>query len=152
MALVGTSVGVAWVLCPSFHSGQTGQSRPAGSRGRLAGVLCGIRTSASLCFGLPFRGRTGVQNNGYHLLNYYYTNHSYKALQNVGRQDLLYVPIHLYGSEEDQGPFRESEKFRKKKLCHTNSLETQNSIQISLHPLAPGHIFSLVSFLAPLKL
>lgn len=41
---------------------------------------------------------------------------------------------------------------KKKKLCHTNSLETQNSIQISLHPLAPGHIFSLVSFLAPLKL
>jgi hypothetical protein len=37
-------------------------------------------------------------------------------------------------------------------MCHTNSLETQNGIQISLHPLAPGHIFSLVSLLAPLKL
>lgn len=47
---------------------------------------------------------------------------------------------------------KSSGKKKKKKLCHTNSLETQNSIQISLHPLAPGHIFSLVSFLAPLKL
>lgn len=82
---------------------------------------------------------------GYHLLNYYYTNHSYKALQNMGKQDLLCVPIRLYGWEEDQGPFKALEKFRKK-MCHTNSLETQNGIQISLHPLAPGHLFSLVSF------
>lgn len=92
------------------------------------------------------------QLSGYHLLNYCYTNHSYIALQNVDKQDLLCFPIHFSGWEEDQGPFRELGKFRKKKKCHTNSLETQNGIQISLHLLAPGHIFSLVSLLAPLKL
>lgn len=35
-------------------------------------------------------------------------------------------PVYLPRWEEDQGPFGESEKFRKN-LCHTHSLETQNS-------------------------
>lgn len=62
------------------------------------------------------------QLSSYHLLNYYYTNHSYKVLQNIGKQDLLCIPIHLYGWEEDQGPFRESGKFREKKKSVTQIL------------------------------
>lgn len=62
---------------------------------------------------------------GYHLLNYYYTNHSYKALQNIGKQDLLCAPIHLYGWEEDQGPFKALEKFRKKNVSHKFSGDSE---------------------------
>lgn len=106
------------------RTARTGQSGSAGPPGWLAAVLCYVRVVLDSALGSlsDRQDRCSKQQlSGYHVLNYYCTNHSYKALQNVGKQDPLCVPIHLYGWEEDRGPFRALEKFRKKK-CVTQTL------------------------------
>lgn len=83
------------MLCPSLSRlGRTGLQVPMADwlvcSGKLGQTL--VSTLGSLSVRQDWCSQ---QPSGYHLLNYYYTNHSYKALQKNGRETVPVVCSNL---------------------------------------------------------
>lgn len=115
-----------WLVC----SGKLGQT--------LVSTLGSLSVRQDWC---------SQQPSGYHLLNYYYTNHSYKALQKNGRETVPAVCSNLpsWVGRRPRAIQRVRKVQGKKKIRVTQIIRRLRTAHRShsLHPLAPGQVWAV---------